>query len=62
MIYGFTPGCNSLADAIADKSEPTSKCLQPTKIVWQLGITMLNNTIISLRPRVTYLGTQITIF
>ena len=29
----YSVSCNSLADAIADKSEPTSKCLQPTKIV-----------------------------
>ena len=44
-VYGF------MEDAIADKSEPTPKCLQPTKIVWQLGIIMLNNTTIPLLPR-----------
>ena len=33
-VYGFIPGCNSLADVIVDKFEPIPKCQHPTKIVW----------------------------
>ena len=33
VLLGFIPRCNSLADAVADKSEPTPKCLYLTKIV-----------------------------
>ena len=46
-----------LADAMADKSEPTPKCLQPTKIVWQIGIIMLNNTIIPPQRCLTHTAT-----